>query len=399
MAEMTQREYVRKRQEEAGVYSKAIPELFDMAVSYIARGEEAARQGKKVVWSSGLWEAPIIYACDTMPVAFTELGRLANPDSMLIAEDYFQVPRDICTMVNVLLGEWFLRRDGDIKRLLGFNGSCESFNLAWELLKQEGYDVKRIESAYITPGMSKEEFDRRAAFLTEQLYDAARWLNHGAELDEDKLRFEIVRKNRIFKKIQYILEKRLENPLFLKSLDTMYLITGGSHCFGDPERFEGILDRLIEELDADLYHPDASGIIPLVWSGSRGQEFGVYQALDELGAAVLGWVIPAPFSRLYEEDVPPVEAVARFVMQASETSGSIVSFTEAAKAQLDKVHAKGVLLYNYVGCSLGGVSLEYERNYFHDRNIPCLSVDGNFQVGAPSGQLITRVRAFIEMLS
>lgn len=399
MNEITQLGYIKNRQAEASSYSKGIPELFDLAISYITRAEEAAREGKKVVWSSGLWESPLIYACDTIPVAFTELGRLANPDSMLIAEDYFQVPKDICTMVNVLLGEWFLRKDGNIKRLLGFNGSCESFNLAWELLKNEGYDVHRIESAYVTPDISEQEFDRRAKYLTEQLYDAARWLNNGEELDEEKLKFEIVRKNRIFKKIQYVLEKRLENPLFLKSLDTMYLITGGSHCFGDPERYEEILDQIIKELDEDKYHPDASNIIPLVWSGSRGQEFGVYQALDDLGASVLGWVIPAPFSRLYEEDVPPVESIARFVMQTSETSGSIVSFTKAAKAQLDKVHAKGVLLYNYVGCSLGGVSLEYERNYFHDRGIPCLSVDGNFQVGAPSGQLITRVRAFIEMLS
>lgn len=399
MAEQSQLEYIRNRQKEAAVYSKGIPKLFELAVDYIENAEKAAEQGKRVVWSSGLWEAPLVYACDTIPVAFTELGRLSSPDSMLVAEDYFQVPRDICTMVNVLLGEWYLRKNGKIKRLLGFNGSCESFNMAWEILKEEQFDVHRIECSYVTPNMKQKEYERRIGFLTDQLYETAKWLNYGETLDEEKLSHEIKRKNRIFKKIQYILNKRLENPLFLKSLETMYLITGGTHCFGNPAEFENIVDVIIEELESDVYHPDASKIIPLVWSGSRGQEFSVYKALDDLGAAVLGWVIPAPFSKLYDENVPPVEAVARFVMEANETSGSIVKFTEAAKAQLDKVNGKGVLLYNYVGCSLGGVALEYERNYFHEKGIPCLSVDGNFQVGPPSGQLITRVKAFIEMLS
>jgi benzoyl-CoA reductase/2-hydroxyglutaryl-CoA dehydratase subunit BcrC/BadD/HgdB len=52
-----------------------------------------------------------------------------------------------------------------------------------------------------------------------------------------------------------------------------------------------------------------------------------------------------------------------------------------------------------IGCSFSGVYLEMIRDYFHKKGVPGISLDGSFQVGPPSGQLLTRVRAFVEMLN
>jgi benzoyl-CoA reductase/2-hydroxyglutaryl-CoA dehydratase subunit BcrC/BadD/HgdB len=44
------------------------------------------------------------------------------------------------------------------------------------------------------------------------------------------------------------------------------------------------------------------------------------------------------------------------------------------------------------------VDREMWRRYFHEQGIPCLNLEGSFQTGSPSGQVLTRVRAFVEML-
>lgn len=393
-----QLEFIKLRQDSSKGYSKGIPKLLDLAKTYIFDAEKAYANGKKATWCSGVWESPLIYACDTIPVSHTELGRLSNPESLLVAEDYYQIPKDMCTMVGVLLGEWYLRKD-KINRLLGDNKSCENFNMAWELLKEEGFEVYRIEGAFINGNTPKDVYEQRVKLLTEQLYGAARWLNGGEELDEDKLAFEIKRKNRILRKVQRIHTLRVANPLFLKSLEAMYMIVGAQHYFGKPEEFEEAIDDILEELERDEYHPDASHVVPLVWTGGRGQEFGIYQAIDDFGGAILGHVLPSPLSNLYDEMISPVESLARFALGTAETSGNLTQYAETVKQQIDKCKGRGVLVYSYVGCSLAGVNTEYLRDYLHQYDKPLLVFDGNFQVGPPSGQLITRVKAFLEMLS
>jgi benzoyl-CoA reductase/2-hydroxyglutaryl-CoA dehydratase subunit BcrC/BadD/HgdB len=91
--------------------------------------------------------------------------------------------------------------------------------------------------------------------------------------------------------------------------------------------------------------------------------------------------------------------MARYVLGTGETSGSMVQYAETVKRQIDKCGARGLLYYSYVGCSQSGVRAEYLRYYLHQFGIPMLMFDGNFQVGPPSGQLVTRVKAFLEMLS
>lgn len=393
---LSQIEYIRESQREAEKYSKGIVKLFELAMSYVYDAEQAYHEGRKAAWVLGLWEVPLLYACDTIPVSFTELGRLGNPDSITIAEDYFQVPKETCSMVSALLGEWYLRKDNGIKRLLAFNNGCEPLNLAYELLKPEGFDIHRVESVYLPPDCDNKRYEQRVEFLTEQLYEAAKWLNEGKALNENKMSFEIKRRNEIIKKLGYVMKLRLDNPLYLKSLATMYLLMGSGHYFGKPEEYVEVLDLLIEELEKGDYRPDQK-YVPLVWAGGRGQEFGVYKAIDDLGGAVLGWMTPNPFAGGYREDIPPVESLSRYLLDG-QLAGSTVHRREAFENQLKVSNAKGIIFYGYVGCSFAGIQQEIEREYFHNKGIPSIGLEGSFQVGPPTGQLLTRIRAFIEML-
>lgn len=79
--------------------------------------------------------------------------------------------------------------------------------------------------------------------------------------------------------------------------------------------------------------------------------------------------------------------------------GSPIHRLESIEGVLNRTGSKGILFYGYVGCSFGGIHGEIQRDHFQKKGFPSISLEGSFQVGPPSGQLLTRVRAFVEMLS
>ncbi len=391
----SQHEFISYRKKETQKYSEGIPRLLDLAENYVSDAEKAAAEGKKVAWVTEV--AVMAYATGTIPVTHSELGRLASPESIVIAENHFQTPRDICTMVNVCLGEWYLRRN-KINRIVGDNNMCEAFNMAWELLKRDGFEVHRIEGTCPTARLSEEGKKHRYELYKKELEDLGRWLNDGNDIDQESLRYWLDFENNIHGKIKHIMDLRAKNPLFLKSLETLYMLIGSTNYFGKPEEYKKAIELIEKELEEDKYHPDASNIIPLIWTGGRGQEFSIFQTIDEFGGAILGWEIPTPYHMTYDLSLPPIDALTKANFEHYHI-GPTMQRAQFTKRQVDRFGAKGVLIYHYIGCSLGGIHRELTRNYFHEIGVPCLAFDGNFDVGAPSGQLITRVKAFMEMLS
>jgi benzoyl-CoA reductase/2-hydroxyglutaryl-CoA dehydratase subunit BcrC/BadD/HgdB len=179
----------------------------------------------------------------------------------------------------------------------------------------------------------------------------------------------------------------------------MFLLMGTGHFFGKPEEFELALDVLIEELEMAGYVPAPRGkVVPVAWIGGRGQEFGVYKAIDDCGGAVLAWRIPTIYTHDWRTDVPPLESMARFMLSSYSAASPVYQFNMLENL-LAKAGAKGIFFYMYVGCSFAGVHTEIVRDFFRKKGIPSITLEGSFQVGPPTGQLLTRVRAFIEMLS
>lgn len=66
---------------------------------------------------------------------------------------------------------------------------------------------------------------------------------------------------------------------------------------------------------------------------------------------------------------------------------------------MQKYDATGVIFYAYLGCSFATIDIELKRKYFKEHNIPGLSLIGSFDVGTVTGQVTTRVKAFVEMLA
>jgi hypothetical protein len=70
----------------------------------------------------------------------------------------------------------------------------------------------------------------------------------GKPVDLARVEHELARSNRILGKVRQIFALRKLNPLYIKSLATMFMVTGSANFFGKPEEYEATLDLLIEEL-------------------------------------------------------------------------------------------------------------------------------------------------------
>lgn len=395
----TQRDYLEYAREQHS-YSLATSKLIDLSVSYVSDAEEAFRTGRRnAIWSGGGWEAPLIYAFDTIPVAYGELGRLSDKETMELSEDYYQFPVETCSMVKCVVGQLHLRRrTGGISRVLGNSSACEPYNMAWEVMRKEGFDVHNIDVIYRSPNTTGKRLDVLVDFFVEQIHGVAEWLTGSRNIDEASLNREIQRKNRLLVKVKRILELRLLHPFYLKTLPTILLLNVGLNgYFGKPEEFEAMVDLLLKELEAlEVDQADLARVIPLVWAGGTGQEFGVYEAIDQAGGALLG-LRGVPF-KPYREDIGPVEALARW-MYDNNRAGAGVFWRDVLEEEVNRVRARGIVLYGVIGCSFQSVDKEMWRSYFHKKGIPSINLEGSFQTGAPTGQLMTRVRAFVEMLS
>ena len=380
-------------------YSPSVGKLFDLVLGYVPDAEAAWRTGKAAAWMSGGVWSPLFYACDTIPISINEVGRLGSAEAITAAEDYFHLPKESCPMVGGVLGEFYLRLGRTVKRMAAYNAVCEPLNIAWELLKDEGFDIYRVEA--VNRPNAHDDPDRvrlMEEFLEREMRGLSLWLQ-GHDVDEEKLGVEIRRANRLFAKVRRILDLRLENPFYLRSLATMYMILGTAHYFGKPGEYEDVLDGLIAELGAAPRIPSPTGkIVPLAWVGGRGQEFGVYKAIDDAGGAITQWHIPDEHTKDYREDLPPLAAYANYIISAR-LGGSPIRRLKNIDDNRKHFGAKGILFYSYQGCSFGGIHKEIQRDFFQKLGVPSISLEGSFQVGPPTGQLLTRIRAFVEMFS
>ncbi|HWR09128.1 2-hydroxyacyl-CoA dehydratase family protein [Sporomusa sp.] len=393
-----QRDYLIYSKEVHG-YSPAVGRLLDLSASYIYDAEKAYNAGKNAIWCrASAWEVPLLYSLDIIPAVFSEMGRLSDREAMLIAEDYYQFPVETCSMVKCTVGQWHKRRGTSINRILGTSSACEPYNMAYEIMKTQGYDVYCIESIYRAPGVDGNRLAQLKEFFIEQIYGVTEWLTGNRVIDAGKLKVEILRKNRLIDKIKRILDLRIQNPFYIRSLPTILLLNIGlSTYFGKPAEFEETVDLLINELETAPVSPeDLQRVIPLVWGYGTGQEFGVYDAIDQAGGALLG-LRGVPLKK-YREDVPPIEALVHYIYD-NHAAGAGTYMRELIEQQIDKINARGLLLYGYIGCSFSSVDKELFREHFHHKGIPSISLEGSYQVGPPTGQVLTRIKAFIEMLS
>jgi hypothetical protein len=158
----------------------------------------------------------------------------------------------------------------------------------------------------------------------------------------------------------------------------------------------------LEELDNDPA-PLPPTYIPLVLAGSVGNLL-LFQAIEESNGAILGWVYHG--SHEYREDVPPLESLAHFVLDAQgrgdlgEAVGASVAYRRiAVEEEVRRTGARGIISSSITGCPYASLMQQLERDHFKQLGIPLIALETDVHREPPTEEQIMRVKAFIEMLS
>ena len=354
----------------------------------------------KAVWGGSTWEAPLIYACDTVPIAMAELWREKSREAESVGERELQIPSEFCSMIKVVAGRLHLRTSKNIRRIIHFGGGCEPMGLAIEMMKREGYDVLCIESVH-----AFHEADKRPEtirILVDEFERIAKWLT-GKDVNQDRLGEELRKKNVLLSKLRRVLELRKSNPLYLTSVPTVQLLNGSSHCYGDPAEYVRVIDLLIGELEVAATLPTADRYIPLVLAGGAVSP-SILNVIEESKGAILGWILVGTVD--YREDIPPLESLAHYLLDAQargelgEGAGASATFRRyRIEALVRETGAKGVISTAVTGCPYASIVQQMERTHFKNLGVSFIGLETNVHKERPSEEQIMRVRTFMEMLN
>ena len=361
--------------------------------------ERRAEAGLQAVWGGATWEAPLIYACDTVPIAMAELWRERSREAEAVGESELQIPSEFCSMVKVVAGRLHLRTAKTIRRILHFGGGCEPIGMVLEMLRRKGYDVLTIESVHAFRAEDKRPEVLR--ILSEEFERIAQWLT-GKPVDRDRLAEELHKKNRLLGKLRKLLDLRKSAPLSLTSVPTSQLLNGSSHCYGNPQKYLRVLDLLIAELEIASLSPPQDRFVPLVLAGGAVSP-SILQVIEESRGAILGWILVGTVD--YREDVPPLESLAHYLLDAQargelgEGAGASATFRRhRIESLVSETASKGVVSTATTGCPYASIVQQMERTHFKKLGVPFIGLETNVHKERPSEEQIMRVRTFMEML-
>ncbi|CAH2598768.1 2-hydroxyacyl-CoA dehydratase [Rhodovastum atsumiense] len=385
----------------AGVDSKGLKALEAIASNYSLDSiYKQADAGKQVIWGGWSWESPLIFACDTIPVGYDQLWAIDSRKSEAIAEDHFQVPGEFCSMIKAMLGRLHTDREQKIKRILHFGSGCEPINSVLELARRDDYDIHIIDT--VSAFRLQEKREHGIAFLVHELQRISRWLT-GKPADEARVAEEIRRKNSVIRKVRRVLELRARHPLFIPGSHTKQIFMGAMHSYGDLDAFGAVLDQLIAELEELEINKLPSSYIPLVVAGSIGNQ-RIFDAIEESNGAIVGWVYHGTHE--YREDVPPLESLAHFVLDAQgrgdlgEAVGASVAYRRIlVEEEVRKTGARGIISSSVIGCPYASLMQQLERDHFKELGVPLIALETDVHREPPTEEQIMRIKAFIEMLS
>lgn len=376
-------------------YSPSIKKLIDLSVSYIPYVEQANRNGIPHVWYEGGSIYAYLWGLGVVPVLFVELFRYGGEKGIAFSEEEFQIPAESCAMSQAMIGDFYLKRDSTIKRVVISSAGCEPLISGFEFVRKFGYDIFMVDGGYLPS--DQKRFDNRKKFCAEEMKRIAKWAT-GKPINENQLRQEQIRFNRIQGKIREIVALRRQHNTYIRSVPMTLLFCGNGNYFGRPEEYEEALDGILSELKSLKPGEHAGASAKLGWIGMRGG-LNVMNSIDESGATVDLWYTAGYYDKDYNLKLEPFEAAVDYVMGDRYYGGTTADKCARIEEMTKECGVKGLFLYTQLGCSFGQVEEELERMYFQKRGVASLTIAATYEEGSASGQLDTRIKAFVEMLS
>lgn len=311
------------------------------------------------------------------------------------------VPESFCSYHKLMLGMEDAGVMGVPALVANTTLACDANQVSFRALAAAG----GVPHAVIDVPQTTTEDD--VAYVADQLRDLAGTLEGalGAQVDEDRLRETCRRSRRTLEGVRRFcaLRSRCSLPATLTSELCLLVCTHVLLGTQAAETFVGDMVAAAEAAVADGGERRPS--VPRVfwlhtlpnWQQAMGSIFDGAAAAELVGNDMAYDCLDV-LDRLDPER--PYDFMARRLV-FSTSNGSAARRVEAAVARASEAAADGAVLFGHWGCKqtlgLAGVA----ERAFGEAGIPLLvlSGDGCDPRNAPSGQMVTRVQAFLESLS
>ena len=396
-------EYIFLSRDVVHKHSKAIRDFLTFYVHFLEALVEKKKRGADVVLVA-FTDHNFVYACDAIPIDYTHMVRLCTQKSIKDAEEYFHIPAEVCQMSKGEIGAYYEFKDSFDKILFGSYG-CELQYAMKSLMEPLGYQTFLFDTTLRTEEDSPQRAKIARDHMREELEREAKWIN-GKGINKAKLQEEIYRANRLCDKVVHLMNLQKKHPTYMGCLPSMLVYTGRAGYYGQPEEYEKHVDAIIAEFESLPEGSYNEKRTSLVWSGARGVDFSIYLAMDLLGARICAWDVAGTGTKKYDETIDPLESYLDFVL-GKENEKPVRGFpVEGLEENLERVEklyqdaeADGVYINIIQGCTHGTMRSEMLRQSLAQKGIPTLGLNVMQQSGESTGQMITRLKAFIEMLS
>lgn len=224
----------------------------------------------------------------------------------------------------------------------------------------------------------------------------------GRRITDDDLDDSIRRANRLRRTVRRIRELAYgADPCPLPALEAMNAEFSVLHGYSDPDECQRVLDHLLHTVEERVRRGE--GVVPadavrVAWVGPPA-DMRLLNLLEDMGARVAGteYMINQSLSVISEE-MPPLQALADCFLNAS-LIGSCAFRARKAVSEARRYRAEGIIVSGVVGGSHCVAEERIVRRMAEQEiGIPTLYIDVPFPLDEPSGQVRTRMEAFIELL-
>lgn len=377
---------------------------FNLVVSSIhgLRPEELKRHrdsGGKVVGTF------CVYVPDELIFAAGAIGiGLCGGSQFRVADGERVLPKNTCPLIKSFMGAKITKTCPYFQScdLLVGETTCDGKKKAWEIMKNYA-DIHVMHLPQMKRDIDLRAWSHELEILKERLEELT-----GNEITPSKLKDAIKLINEKRKALRRLYELRKAKPVPISGKDAL-LVTQIAF-YDDPERFTSKVNSLCDELEERVklgkgVFPSGTKRIIITGTPMAIPNWKLHHIVETSGAAVVceeTCTGTRYFENLVDEEPDTLEAQIRAISERYMKT-NCACFTPN-QGRIDDIirlvreyKADGVIYYNLQFCQSYAVEYELVRQALQREGIPVLFIETDYSEN-DSGQIKTRVQAFLEML-
>ena len=287
--------------------------------------------------------------------------------------------------------------------LASTGASCDDYAAVAQLAARHARETVWIEEPMRRDAPADEPDPAAVSFLVQEYRRVVARLEEltGHRLTEADLHAAVARANRV-RRLTARLRELAYRHAALPALEMMVVEFGCLHHYSDIEEWTEVLEHLLATAERRLgagecaVSPDA---LRVVWVTPPADPLYLSH-FEDSGARIVGteYVIGQALE-LVSETAPPLAAVAESFLAAS-LIGTTRRRAETVLRQVEKNDAEGIVISGIFGGSHCAMETRLISHYVHEAvGIPLLEFDIPDPAPEVTGQLRTRIEAFLELLA